>query len=156
MACDNYIHAGIFAIAILSVVGCTPVPDREHLLVSGPVHVSANQRFSIKSPNLLHTPNYWNSVCLLPDLPTQLSEVPNFGFVGASGKPFSPEVHVRNADGIEDSLPDSGDLGTEDGIWLCFQPKGDNVQLHSPYTEVVILSPEPISIKSIKWHSSDK
>ncbi len=139
---------------ILSIWGCSP--EREHIIVSGPVHVLANQRISIKSPIPLHTPNYWNSVCLLPDIPTQAAKLPDYGFVNDKGKAFKPVVNVGNVAGVEDSLPVTGNLGAEDGIWLCFEPKGGNVQLHSPYTDVILLSPEPITIKSIKWHSSDK
>ena len=151
----NSSYSVVCMLLVVLVVGACS-PGREHVTVSGPIQVPANQRVSIKAPSLLHTPNYWNSVCLLPENPTQVTSTTDFGFVGQDGKKFTPKVSVRSMDGDEDQLPISGDLGNEDGIWLCFQSAGGEQKLHSPYSEVIVSTLEPMYLKAIKWHSSDK
>lgn len=138
----------------LALLACSPA--REHVEVSGPVELLANVPLSVKAPVPLDAPNYFNAICLLPESPKQLAQTPGFGFVAANGKAFAPNVALRNASGVEDPLPVVGGLGAADGLWVCFQSRGMSQSLHPPFTEVVLLSPEPLSLKAIKWHSSDK
>lgn len=142
-------------VATLGLLARSPSPSREHVEISGAVEVAPNVRLLLKSPVPLNAPNYWNAICLLPANQSRLVEVPKFGFLGVNGKEFSPSVAVVNSSGVEDVLPLVSDLGTVDGTWLCFNSSADQT-LHPPFTSVAILSPEPISLKAVKWHSSDK
>ena len=135
------------------LASCAETP-RDHVQVSGPIVVPANSKFIIKSPKPLAAPNVWNALCLLPADPKQLPP-DGFTFRAADGSTFIPKVAVRNAQGIEDSLTIVGGLGAEGGVWLCFFDSTGQV-LHAPFTDVVLVSPKELSLKAVKWHSSDK
>ena len=141
---------------VLIASACDSTSEHEHVLVSGPLNVNANQRTIVKSPISLQTPNYFNSVCLLPANPTELQAAPDFGFVNQGGKKFNPGVYARNKAGVEDRFPIVGNLMAQDGVWQCYDAEGISDNLHSPYVEIVIFSPEPLNLRAIKWHSSDK
>jgi hypothetical protein len=66
------------------------------------------------------------------------------------------KVYLRNAAGIEDRFEGFSEMGSVDGLWLCFDRNAHEQALHQPYVEVRIVSSAEIELNAIKWHSSDK
>ena len=150
-ACCSALIVATFTIALF---GCSSRP--EQVSVSGPINLAANQRTVIRSPQPLMTANYWTSVCLLPAAPTRLVTLPKYGLVGPDGQEAMPKVTAKSPEGIEDSLPIHGNYKTAEGWWLCFQPLPDPEKRHPLYSEIIIVVPAAVSLKSITWHSVNK
>lgn len=147
--------AALFILAI-GQVSCTRSLDRQHIEVLGRIELLQNNMLVLPVPEPLRTPNNWNALCIQPDAPYSLAQNLPAGVRGSTGDTFRPLVRLRNNAGEEDSFDQAGNSGGIDGMWLCFEPGSKNQILHSPYSFVVITSPEAITIKAIRWHSSDK
>jgi hypothetical protein len=133
--------------------GCSK--ERQHVSVSGPIHIAANVAVTLKSPEPLRAPNYWNALCLQPSTPNALASNGTYGVLSATGEQFFPKVFLRNEAGTEDAFESSVQMGSIDGLWLCFEPTSHQQPLHTPYLGVRIISPTDLELKAIKWHSSD-
>lgn len=138
-----------FGVAV--TVGCSP--ERQHLALSGPLHIASGASVTISSPEPMLTPNLWNALCLLPGPPNGLQQ-PSGGILSAGGgSEFVPRVSLRGAAGSEDVSAAHIHMGSVDGEWLCFEARAP---LHAPYTAISISSPGELQLSAIKWHSSDK
>ncbi|MGD0960978.1 MAG: hypothetical protein ABSB19_14325 [Methylomonas sp.] len=153
--------ATFFLILFTVISGCNFVPDHQYIIVSGPLHVTANSTVVIKSPEAISTPYYVNSLCLLPSTPMNFLQK-GFGILSPDGKElFSPKVVLRNDNNEEDLLEPNGYQGGADGVFICFTLKRINDhkihhKYHSPYTTVEIITPYDLNLNKVTWFSGDK
>lgn len=149
-------HFQSTALAIaLTLAGCSQAPGTQRVVIPGPFFLRSGAHVTVKAPEPLRTPNYFNALCTQPVPPLSLARDLPAGLLTPTGKLVRPSVRLRNAVGIEDSFDVLGNLGGEGGLWLCFHPAAGTAT-HSPYTEVVFVSPDEIQIEAIRWYSSDK
>jgi len=143
------------AYILVILISCSASPERLHINVRGEIFIPANSTITVNSPELLNTPNYWNALCLQPEKPEQISLSKSI-FLAVNGNEFVPKIVLKNKSGGEDIYSKVSELGGIEGLMLCFEPESRNQKLQSPYSFIIISSPESIRLKAIKWHSSDK
>jgi len=147
----------VFVLSTMLVLSaCSRAPERQHVVVSGPLSIEANSSAIVQSPEPMRLPNYWSAICLQPAIPNSLASDGHFGVLAPNGTQFFPKVLLRNSAGVEDSFDQSGQMGGSDGQWLCFESSAPVSSLHAPYIAVVIQSPSNLKLAAVKWHSSDK
>ena len=140
---------------LLLQTACSQAPGAQQVQIPGPVFLRSGAQFTVKAPEPLRTPNYFNALCMQPVPPLGLVKSLPAGLLTPAGELVRPSVRLRNAVGIEDRFEVLGNLAGDGGEWLCFHPASESV-MHSPYTEVVIVSPVEVQIGAIRWYSSDK
>lgn len=152
-----------FSIAILCALGlastgCDFRPDNQFIVVSGPVHIAANETVVIESPELIKTEYSINDICFQPSAANRFPEnkTQEFGALSKDGKVFVPHVSLLDTKGVADVLKPGALQGASQ---FCYTPtwrQWNQEVPHGPYISVVITSPSELQLDQVTWFSGDK